>query len=220
MKRESRTESDTNPYPVMDDHPKGRLLSRTNGTNEIGAHRLSTSKYLPSQMKYEPRIESKANPYIVMIDHPTGRLLPRTIGTDESTSEYLPSQMKYEPGDCPRKTYDDLKNRIVTGYSLDLPKLLDSSDEFESDIEEEAIAVNSFNRETKPAPGTTHDGSLKHESGSAPPRNPGAVRKRTERHHHPVGRISSQIKRVGTPTTSSASSLEPPVLTDSEYDSE
>ena len=100
-----------------------------------------------------------------MIDHPTGRLLPRTLGTDESTSEYLPSQMKYESGDRPMKIYDDLKNRIVTGSSLDPPKLLDSDDEFESDIEEEAIAVNSFNKKTKPAPGTTHDESLEHESG-------------------------------------------------------
>ena len=126
MKYESRTEPDTYPYLVMDDHPTGRFLSRTIGRDEIEAHRLSINKYLTFQMGLQPKTESKAGPYKVMIDHPTGRLLSKTIGTDESTSEYLPSQMKYEPGDCPRKTYDDPKNRIVTGYSLDLPKLLDS----------------------------------------------------------------------------------------------
>ena len=127
-------------------------------------------------MKCESRTESKANPYMVMNDHPTGRLLPRTFGTYESTSEYLPSQIKYESGDCPTKTYDDLK--IKTGYNLDPPKLIDSDDEFESDIEAEAIAVTFFNKRTKPAPGTTHDASLEHESGSVPPRSTGAVRKR------------------------------------------
>ena len=100
--KKSRTESNANPYLVMDDHPTGRLLPRTIGTDEIEGERLSTGKCLSSQMKYESRTESDANPYLVMDDHPTGRLLSRTIGTDEieahrlSTSKYLPSQMKYE----------------------------------------------------------------------------------------------------------------------------
>ena len=80
-----------------------------------------------------------------------------------------------------------------------------------------------------------------HESGSTPPRNPDAVRKkhiqdpdsddnssdienhallRTERLRHPVGRRSLQLRKIGSLTTNSASSSEPPALTDSEYDSE
>ena len=100
--KKSRTESNANPHLVMDDHPTGRLLPRTVGTDEIEEERLSISNCLSSPMKYESRTESNANPYLIMDDHPTGRLLPRTVGTDEieeerlSTSNCLSSQMKYE----------------------------------------------------------------------------------------------------------------------------
>ena len=65
-KKKSKIEHNTDPYLVINDHPAGRLLQKTTGTDEIEGGGIGTNDCLSSQMQYESKIKPDIGPHLVM----------------------------------------------------------------------------------------------------------------------------------------------------------
>ena len=156
---------------LMNDHPTGRLLSRTVGINKIEAKRLSTGEYLSSQRKYEsgdcsttiydgPKIKAGYN-----LDP------PRLIDSDDEFESDAEAEAITE-------TFFDKRTKPAPDTAHDASEKVTLEHESGSVPPRSTGAIRKRHVQNSDSDSTTTD----IEERTYP---------RTEMHHHPVGRGSS-----------------------------